>query len=309
MIGAGGVYSSLNDMTKYLMFHINEGVVNGERLLREDLMNEYHSIQFARPGQNSGWALGLLKVNDVNEVFQAGGGFGFFGYMAMYPDFKLGVVLLTNSSSVDFSGESFRFIDFKLLEHIGHTRPRLPMEELVPLDPKDPRIRPHIGRYGSGHAPELAYDGDTVICHSSGNTLPVNFYDHNGELTGLVGDDLVVKFMPALGEQPGAAMVYHQNYGNSYNNFYFFNDSPTDEPGPDKLEWDKYVGQYDFVVKGEKLGSVEVTRRNGYLYYGEQKLTEYEEGLFFMYDGWELNFNGPTPRAGHLPIVKVQEGE
>ncbi len=48
-------------MAKYLQFHINKGVVNGRRILGEDLIKKMHTIQFAWPGQRSGYCLALVR--------------------------------------------------------------------------------------------------------------------------------------------------------------------------------------------------------------------------------------------------------
>ena len=47
-IPSGGLYSSIRDMSMYVQFHLKGGVVNGNRLLREDLMEQLHSIQMPR---------------------------------------------------------------------------------------------------------------------------------------------------------------------------------------------------------------------------------------------------------------------
>ena len=66
-------------MSKYAQFHLNAGVVDGRRLLREDLMSQYHSIQCAHPRQRTGYALGLWREAQSNtfSLYHAGGGRGF----------------------------------------------------------------------------------------------------------------------------------------------------------------------------------------------------------------------------------------
>jgi hypothetical protein len=49
-----------------------------------------------------------------------------------------------------------------------------------------------------------------------------------------------------------------------------------------------------------------VHRKNGYLYWGQQKMTEYDDGVFFLFDGWEVNFNENPPRIGHYKLTRIK---
>jgi len=151
------------------------------------------------------------------------------------------------------------------------------------LDNKDSRVKYRIGKYGP-RSPEISFKNEKLQISIFGNTYPIEFFGDKGEIIGLFGDNLAVKFLPDLGDQRGAMMFYSLLYGNSNWSYYFFNDSPYDKPGPDKPEWEKYIGEYESVYHGRILFTGKVHQRNGYLYWGEQKLTEYREGLFFTYD-------------------------
>jgi CubicO group peptidase (beta-lactamase class C family) len=60
-IASAGLYSNVRDMGRYVQFHLNGGVVDGQRILREDLMEQFHSIFFPAPGQRAGYGLGLYR--------------------------------------------------------------------------------------------------------------------------------------------------------------------------------------------------------------------------------------------------------
>jgi len=308
MIPAGGLYSSLEDMARYLMFHLNRGQVGGRRVLRGDLMSEFHSIQFPLPGQRMGYALGLFRNSLITPygVWHAGGGHGFFSYVAAYPDLNLGVVVLTNSQARNLSADSFRFIDEAIFRRYGlRLDSAPPRAAMTALDGADPRVRHRIGRYGSG-SPEIRSTADGALQIVMGrDTLPLAFFEHQGRTVALFGEGGVVSFLPDLGDQPGAMMVYDVRYGNSNSNYFFFNDSPDDAPGPDRPEWQQYVGEYESVYHGRRLFTASVHRRNGYLYWREQKLREHSRGVFFRNDGWEVNFNEDPPRMGHYRIRRL----
>ena len=68
-----------------------------------------------------------------------------------------------------------------------------------------------------------------------------------------------------------------------------YNDSPSDPKGPDKAEWDRYTGKYEYTVYGTQKATIKVSRKNGYLYRDNLKLTEYMPGLFFSSIGESLD--------------------
>jgi CubicO group peptidase (beta-lactamase class C family) len=99
MIPAGGVYTNVPDMARYLMFHINEGRVDGRPLLRDDLTRAMHTAAFPEPGQTFGYGLGIVAEHFGPEVVYShgGGGYGFGSYMVMFPGLKVGIIYMTNS--------------------------------------------------------------------------------------------------------------------------------------------------------------------------------------------------------------------
>ena len=78
--------------------------------------------------------------------------------------------------------------------------------------------------------------------------------------------------------------------------FRSFNDGPDEEGGPNKKEWQDFVGEYSRKADSETF-NVSVTIKNGYLYldmkdWGWFKLNEYKPGIFFTADGKSVIFNG-----------------
>jgi CubicO group peptidase (beta-lactamase class C family) len=96
MIPSGGVWTSAEDIARYVQFHINKGVLDGKRLLREDLAETMYTPPNVPANR---YALGLIvdPVHGVRQLQHGGGGFGFIASMAWYPELKLGAVVLTNS--------------------------------------------------------------------------------------------------------------------------------------------------------------------------------------------------------------------
>jgi CubicO group peptidase (beta-lactamase class C family) len=97
IIPSGGVRTTATDMARYLQFHINEGALDGTRLLRQDLAETMY--QPPNPAAlNAEYALGIGTANwqGTRRFQHGGGGFGYNSNMVWYPELKLGAVVLSN---------------------------------------------------------------------------------------------------------------------------------------------------------------------------------------------------------------------
>jgi CubicO group peptidase (beta-lactamase class C family) len=308
MIPSGGLYSNIRDMAKYLQFHINKGVVDGHRLLRADLIAEMHGIQFAHPGQRSGYGLCLIRepVSDSYNIYHSGGGYGFLSDMVMYPEKTLGVVLLTNSGDHDISSWRLRSpIDELIVTRYGATPvDNAGIEQMTKLETDNPRVQAIIGHYGGKGGLVIEHESKVLgLRFSSDDFYELTFYDDAGELVGMFGKFSEIRFLPSFNGRPGSLLKIHRSLGGYATfNIHDFNDAPTDPLGPDKPHWSEYVGDYEPLGHSEPEDSVRVSVRNGYLYVSEDKCTEHEPGLFFTYDGeaFDLRSDPPTMANGRL---------
>lgn len=97
---AGAINSSARDMTRWLRLLLNEGTVDGKRLVSTAGLREVMTKRMTVAG-SMGYALGWF-VRDWNghKVVEHGGNIdGFNAEVALMPDRKLGFVLLTNVSA------------------------------------------------------------------------------------------------------------------------------------------------------------------------------------------------------------------
>ncbi|MFO7732566.1 MAG: hypothetical protein R6X21_02825 [Candidatus Aminicenantes bacterium] len=83
-----------------------------------------------------------------------------------------------------------------------------------------------------------------------------------------------------------------------------FNDGPDDPPGPDKAEWDRFVGRYPYKAYGRQEGVITVARKNGWLWLDFMKLTEHLPGLFFTAHGEALDFTGDVPTWRNIRLER-----
>jgi hypothetical protein len=88
-----------------------------------------------------------------------------------------------------------------------------------------------------------------------------------------------------------------------------FNNSPDEEAGPNKKEWQDFVGEYSCAVCGS-ASKASVTIKNGYLYLersGGLKLIEYKPGVFFTADGEAVIFQGVRMSLFNTPFQKISK--
>ena len=107
MMGAGGVYTSARDLAKFVQFHLNWGRVRDDSVLDKKLIesmstssrglcigvNPQHSVSAERYPS--------VDVNDTNcsQLAHGGGGFGFLSSMSWYPEYGMGLLILTNATN------------------------------------------------------------------------------------------------------------------------------------------------------------------------------------------------------------------
>jgi CubicO group peptidase (beta-lactamase class C family) len=95
---AGFIYSSVNDITKYLIAHMDldrSPLLNGSSLM---LMQE----MIAKREENLGYGLGwrIRKYRNLKIVEHAGGYLGIAAYVTIVPSLGFGVVLFSNNDKV-----------------------------------------------------------------------------------------------------------------------------------------------------------------------------------------------------------------
>jgi CubicO group peptidase (beta-lactamase class C family) len=135
---AGGIMSGANDMAKWMMVQLDSGrVAEGGRLFSpastSELWREVTPMPIVPPPaglphlrpQLSGYALGL-DVRDYRGKFllqHTGGLPGYLSKVAMLPELRVGVAVLTNQES----GAAFDAIAYRVLDHyIGVKAPDYP---------------------------------------------------------------------------------------------------------------------------------------------------------------------------------------
>ncbi len=111
MIGAGGVYTSAAELAKFIQFHLSWGTVNGRSVLDEKLVKSMSrasyglciAVNILANGTSHNPTSNDPNVTDNGAYLlgHGGGGFGFLTTMGWFPEYGLGLLVLTNSTNHD----------------------------------------------------------------------------------------------------------------------------------------------------------------------------------------------------------------
>ncbi len=310
MIPAGGVYTNILDMAKYMQFHINQGVVDGSRILERGLIDQMHAVSLPEEHQRAGYGLGLNR-NLISRTYflqHGGGGYGFITSMVMYPEYKLGVVTLCNSHETRLNGGRVMAVINRIIEEeFGKTDPNPARPTVGPgrsVSLADERVQKLRGRY----------DQNVVIGNRQAefgisigrNFYPLQFFlDPEGELVGVFGNYSELRLKPPLWGEHGS--LVHLNRHSGTCSYYDFHrpEKAQDRPGPDKPEWRRHLGRYRQLAWGRMQGGMlQIGVRDGYLSCNGMRCFEFEPGLFFTFNGEALDFRGTIPTYRNTMLIK-----
>jgi CubicO group peptidase (beta-lactamase class C family) len=129
MVAAGGMYSSANDLARFVQFQLGDGVVDGRAVLDPALLDEMLTVQFPERGERYGYGLGVARTGwyrgrNADLFSHGGGGFGFSSDLWWLPELQLGIVVLTNSDH-DLQGSLALGILDDMVHAAGPYRDRL----------------------------------------------------------------------------------------------------------------------------------------------------------------------------------------
>jgi CubicO group peptidase (beta-lactamase class C family) len=100
---AVGLVSPTREAARFLMVHLNEGVLGGEQLLPANVIEQSQVKQVATEGpffDGYAWGWFTKEYEGRNAVFHTGGFVGASALLAMIPDEEIGVIVLQNESGL-----------------------------------------------------------------------------------------------------------------------------------------------------------------------------------------------------------------
>jgi CubicO group peptidase (beta-lactamase class C family)/D-alanyl-D-alanine dipeptidase len=295
MAPAGSLYSSANDLGRFLRFLFARGRVPQGRLLKKETLESMWKIQFPKPDVKADFGLGFFvsEFEGRRRVGHGGAVYGFATELAALPDDKLGVVVI---ASKDVSNAVTRHVADVALRTMIALREKKPLPKLerttaVPLD----QARKLAGRYKAGaKSIELAESDGRLFLFPLQGGLRVQLRRS--------GDDLIFDDLLGFGQRitldgPGLKMGKE---------IYKRVEAPKPRPVPKK--WRGLIGEYgpDFNVLFifEKDGKLHALIEWVFLY----PLEEVSENVykfpdFGLYQGDKLVFQ--RDKAGKATDVEA----
>lgn len=109
MVPAGGMYTSVMDMARFMQFLLNHAAFDGQVMLKPELFDEMLTVQFPLRGHGTGCGLGVFRTvwykgRNADLFYHGGNGWGFDSDLWWLPELKLGVVVLANNSDQSIQG-------------------------------------------------------------------------------------------------------------------------------------------------------------------------------------------------------------
>ncbi|MBN9289038.1 MAG: hypothetical protein BGO43_01685 [Gammaproteobacteria bacterium 39-13] len=95
---SGAVWSTVKDMSQYLLAELNQGELNGKRIISEKALLERRKPGI-KMGEKTSYGLGLIigEEQGLQVISHGGGTMGFASDLFFYPEKGIGVVMMTNS--------------------------------------------------------------------------------------------------------------------------------------------------------------------------------------------------------------------
>ncbi|MCW3980342.1 MAG: beta-lactamase family protein [Candidatus Bathyarchaeota archaeon] len=308
MLPAGGIYISANDVAKFIQFHLRKGRINDQQVIDPSLFEDMYKPQYPEK-KEFGYGLGVYshqKIGDAKAYGHAGGGYGYQTIMQWVPEYKVGVVVLTNTdlwhnipgSLAKKSLESM--ISKKNKPQANPIKPEL-LERLEGTYNADGNLAPQLIRISCEDSKLIFYAVGSEI-----ELIPQNSTDFLSNNKTKYAFELDKEGFPLAVYVDDPVFPFRAKY----------NDGPKDKPGSNNPNWQQHIGIYQYTEYG-RTSYLALSIINGYLYLtfdDNLKLHHYRDDVYFTADGEALilqknalNFKGILAQKIDLNIEQVIE--
>lgn len=173
---AGAMSSTASDMARFLQLHLNDGIVNGERVLDSGTVDALHE-QWATPHEQlDGMAFGFVEEHhgDVRTLWHNGATLSFYSHLVLVPEQDLGLFVSYNASG---GGAAANDVVDRFLDELLPT----PDEQTLSPDGSPTRAADLGGTYRSLQQSHTWHDRTTSVLNAS--TLSVSVADDGALVT------------------------------------------------------------------------------------------------------------------------------
>lgn len=302
MKGAGGMFSNIVDLSKYVKYQLKPENYKGGNLTTDGLNELYYPH---RDSTNTRYALGLniSKFRDkYMSVGHNGGGFGFSTQMSWYPELEFGLVILANR---EYASGALSQIERVILEqHLGdENMPSL--SELENTRFKDEAER-HEAQNCAGHYTnnimtlELRVQGDEfgIISPADEHFIPISIQNKTQWYFNDLGTQWHFEVVMNENKEP-SHLINHNN------GLEFFFDPLYSKEVETKEVWRNSVGRYETDLYGVLDETAVVAIYHGALFCNHFRLQEVSPNVYYTVDGERVYIKGDSMNFGNVAYKRV----
>ncbi|MHA1446119.1 MAG: serine hydrolase domain-containing protein [Candidatus Heimdallarchaeaceae archaeon] len=301
-IGAAGHYSSLNDMSKFVKMHLNNGIVDGKEFLKQELLEEVYTIPFAEEHELStiGMGLGVVKNKYEGRLMLTffGDGDGCFCGHRFIPELGIGLLLECNQivDTMPFIVEIAEKIMSGLVkERLGEVPEDVTINDKVQLPPPTEleieKLERLQGKYISRMMMDIniELEDQNLIFNYKGEEINLESHSEN------IFSTKVFPIIEFLKDEDGRPVKLKAIDSTGRIAILDYDSGPLNEKGPNKEEWKKFSNLYRFDFSSFCFYSYAIIK-NGYLHLlttmgsKDFRLNEFRDNVFFTADGQDVVF-------------------
>jgi CubicO group peptidase (beta-lactamase class C family) len=184
LIPSDGCYTTVSDMSKFIIANLNGGKLKGNQLLSETTIKEIHKKQFTNNKKMPGQAYGFWESfeNNKRALFHTGTSDGCANMLYMIPEEKIGFMLCYNLASEKLRTEF-------LSSFLDRFYPVEDSKIVSPIKGNKERVKQYEGLYWNVEKPRDTLDKLEVLM-SDGLVRVKGNEDGTLKFTGYYGEDM-----------------------------------------------------------------------------------------------------------------------
>jgi serine beta-lactamase-like protein LACTB len=231
MAPAGSMYTTVEDLARFLHFLFRDGVGSKGRLIRRETLEAMYKPQFAKKDEKSGFGIGfsVREFQGRRRIGHGGAIYGFATELAALPEDKLGVIVVTSHDIANGVTTRIADVALELMLAVKNKKTLPAVEVPEPLEPEE--AQKLVGHYTCGDKVlDLEERGGRLWAVA----VPPGY---RAELRKL-GDALVTDDLMSQGTQihsEGDSLQWGKDV---------YKRQATKKPAPPKESWKGLIGEY-----------------------------------------------------------------
>jgi CubicO group peptidase (beta-lactamase class C family) len=209
---AGSIFSSVNDLSRFVIAFMNGGQIDGKQVLAPSLIKKLSSPHADQPGSDwkYGYGLGIGKNRGVRMVDHLGGRSGFGSLIRMAPDHRFAVIILINRTGGSLSKTAEKAMELALpFEAKVESQPQ-------PIAMTEAEMARYIGVYGDKpNSIEIAIKDGKLLLKGMGIEAQVSKLGESRFSVTLPGGSRTVEFTLVPGGAGKAEFLFLGGRGRS----------------------------------------------------------------------------------------------